>query len=1047
MGRELRPAAAALAILLALCHCAWALDPSLDVSQFAHTSWKISEGFGRGDIWAIDQTPDGYIWLATEFGLRRFDGVRALEWQPPAGENLPSNDIRSLIAARDGTLWIGTAKGLVSWKAGTLVHYAEFDKHDVHTLLEDHQGTVWAAGTIWAAGPSTPGRLCAINRGGVHCFGRDGRFGGFGVTAIYEDSQGKLWLGASNGLWRLKPGPPQHFPVRELAHYGVAGFVFPRRTFLEDSGGALLITGPRGIRRFFEGKFSPYPLPSGAPPLKEGKLLRDRDGGLWIGTSGAGVLHLHQGKLDVFAQPDGLSSNVVQNLFEDREGNIWIATNNGFDRFRAYAVPTISAKQGLSTPFVTSVLAGKDGSIWLGSFDGLNRWKDGQITIYRKPTTGVEASQNANSIEAGAKSHQKPAVSVHELTASGLPDNYVGSLYQEPQGRIWISTARGPAYYENGRFTWLSGVHIGEWFLSPVARDRAGNLWMTSDQGLYSLAGGKIAEFWSSSKVGLRGALSGLLLPDPVGGGLWLASWQGGIVYWKDGEVRASFGPADGLADASVDALELDAENTLWAATEGGLSRIKNGRVSTLTTKNGLPCDRLYSITQDEAHSFWMYAACGLIRISRPELDAWVADSNRQIQASLLDTSDGVKTHAGVLQYAPLMTKAADGKVWFVPFDGVSVVDPRRLPFNSLPPPVHIEQITADGKTYWQNLSGDASSLSPKLPPLLRDLTIDYTALSFVTPEKVHFRFKLEGQDKDWREVVNQRRVEYSNLPPRHYRFRVMACNNNGVWNEEGASLDFTIDPAYWQTNWFRALCVLTVMAMLGTVYQLRVRVLKQRQNEIRALNEQLIKGQEAERMRLAGELHDGVLQQITSHTIMLGTVKYLVPPDSEAKAMIGSLQQKLIKTGTEIRHLSHELHPALLKDAGLPSALMAYCEEFSKVRGIPISCKTDETLKELSPTAALCIYRIAQEALGNAGKYAQANNVEVRLSRTDGRVSLLVSDNGVGCTPNQVGNSGGLGLINMRERVLQLDGTFEFDSEPGRGTRVRVTVPFQAKS
>ena len=340
------------------------------------------------------------------------------------------------------------------------------------------------------------------------------------------------------------------------------------------------------------------------------------------------------------------------------------------------------------------------------------------------------------------------------------------------------------------------------------------------------------------------------------------------------------------------------------------------------------------------------------------------------------------------------------------------------------------------------------------MPPLARNLQIDYTALSFVAPEKVRFRYKLEGLDSDWRDAGNRRQAFYNNLPPRKYRFRVIACNNSGVWNEQGAALDFAIAPAYWQTNWFRALCVLTFAAMLWTVYQLRVRTLEQRQavlerhqGEIRALNEQLIKAQEAERIRIAGELHDGVLQQITSLTLRLGTVKYQVPPDSEAKASIIGLQQDLITIGTDVRHLSHELHPALLQESGLPAALSSYCEEFSKVRGLPVSCETDESVKELSPGAALCIYRIAQEALGNAAEYSAAKKVEVRLTRSNGRVWLSVSDDGVGCAPNVVGKSGGLGLINMRERVHQLEGTFEFESEPGRGTTVRATVPFRAAS
>ncbi len=222
---------------------------------------------------------------------------------------------------------------------------------------------------------------------------------------------------------------------------------------------------------------------------------------------------------------------------------------------------------------------------------------------------------------------------------------------------------------------------------------------------------------------------------------------------------------------------------------------------------------------------------------------------------------------------------------------------------------------------------------------------------------------------------------------------------------------------------------------------------MEQHQTEIRALNEQMVKAQEAERMRISGELHDGVLQQITSLTLRLGKVKRQVPPDSEANATVAGVQRQLIKIGTDIRHLSHELHPALLQEAGLPAALSAYCEEFSKVRGLPVTCETDNSVEELSPGAALCLYRIAQEALGNAAKYSQAKKVEVRLTRSNGRVCLSVSDDGVGCDPNQIGKARGLGVINMRERVYQLHGTFEFDSAPGRGARVKVEIPFRPAS
>jgi signal transduction histidine kinase len=432
-------------------------------------------------------------------------------------------------------------------------------------------------------------------------------------------------------------------------------------------------------------------------------------------------------------------------------------------------------------------------------------------------------------------------------------------------------------------------------------------------------------------------------------------------------------------------------------------------------------------------------------------LDAWIADPQRTIQATVFDSSDGVRSHPTTSGYSPRVAKAPDGEFWFLPFDGVSVIDPHHIPFNKLPPPVHIEQIVADRKTY--DTASDRSG-NLRLPPLSRDLEIDYTALSLVAPEKNRFRYKLEGLDKDWHDVGNRREAFYTNLPPRHYRFRVAASNNSGVWNEEGAFLDFAVAPAYYQTNWFRALCVVIVASIIWAAHRLRVRALEKRQalleqhqTEIRALNEQMIKAQEAERMRISGDLHDGVLQQITSLTLRLGKVKRQVPPDSEATATVNSLQQQLIQIGTDIRHISHELHPALLQESGLPAALSSYCEEFSNVRGLPVSCETDESVEELSPGAALCLYRIAQEALGNAAKYSQARRVEVRLTRSNGLVRLTVSDDGVGCDPERIGKSGGLGVINMRERVLQLRGTFEFKSETGRGTTVKAEVPFRPAS
>jgi PAS domain S-box-containing protein len=848
-ARQHGRAVIALGILLACCRCASALDPALDVSQYAHTSWKIREGFATGFIQDIAQTSDGYLWLATESGLLRFDGVRTVPWEPPNGEHLPSIDIRGLIAARDGTLWLGTAKGLASWKDGKLTHYPELDGHDVAALLQDRQGTIWAAGVVWEAGLSQPGKLCAIRGGAIECYGADGTFS-FGVTALHEDSRGNLWLGAGNGLWRWRPGPPDHYALAERKHSALAGLIFNHNALIEGEHGDLLVAGLGGIAELIDGKLKEYSFPSGAPRFNEGgTLLRDRNGGLWIGTLDRGILHVHQGRTDVFAQSDGLSSNAVKCLFEDREGNIWVSTTAGLDLFREYAIPTISVKQGLSSPLVVCVLAARDGSVWLGTSDGLNRWKDGQVTVYRKRSAATAAQSN-DAITAADRASAKHASAIVQQIA--LPGNYIDSLFQDAQGRIWVSAHEGIGYdglgyFQNGRFTPFTAPHLT--FVIPITADSSGNIWTTSsDGGLCRFRVGKPVECIPWPKLGLRGSFSDSLVIDPAGGG-WLGFWNGGVVYFKDGAVRASYGRANGLGGGRVNALKLDPDGTLWAATDGGLSRIKDGNVATLTSKNGLPCDTIHDLIDDDTDSSWLYTACGLARVARSELDAWAVDPQRRVQAKVFDSSDGIRSHAGVDYPAPRVAKTADGRLWFLPLDGVSVVDPRHLAYNKVPPPVHIEKITADRKTYWQNLSGDASSAPPRLPPRVRDLAIDYTALSLVAPEKIHFRFKLEGQDQDWREVVNDREVQYSNLAPGNYRFRVAACNNSGVWNEAGDTLDFSIAPAYYQTNWFRLACVAAFLTLLWALYQIRVRSIEQRSEQMALMNAKL-EAEIAERKR-----------------------------------------------------------------------------------------------------------------------------------------------------------------------------------------------------
>ncbi|MBV9929186.1 MAG: PAS domain-containing protein [Acidobacteria bacterium] len=790
LGRKVFVPGLLLAWMLLASHSTvLALDPSLEVGQYAHTSWTARDGYSLGAVFAMAQTPDGYLWLGGEYGLFRFDGVSFTQWQPPAGRQLPDKPY-SLLVTRDGTLWIGTFAGLASWGGGKLTQYPELNGKFVTSLLEDREGTVWAG--ILGGSPGTPtGRLCSVRSGGVQCYGEDGAFGSF-VWSMSEDGTGVLWASAESGLWRWKPGPPKRYemPGVRLGNLSHA-----------DDGRLLIGVSSAGLRQVAGDKVEPYPIHSPTNrdallPDREvdsNKLLCDRDGGLWIGTHGRGLIHVRNGRTDVLTKADGLSGDISCSLFEDREGNVWYASSRGLDRFRELPVTTISAKQGLSSDATKSVLAAADGSVWVATHDGLNRWKDGQFTVFRK--------------------------------ASGLPDDEARSLFQDYRGRIWVSTNHGLAYFENGKFVAVGGVPNEEVY--SITGDEAGNLWLSGNKGLSHLLDGRLVERFPWSALG-RQQQAKVILSDR--GGLWLSFWtDGGVLYFKDGQVRASYTAAEGLGKGHVPGLLLDRDGAVWAATEeGGLSRIKDGRVTTLTSRNGLPCDTIHWASEDDDGALWLYTACGLVRMVRGELDAWVADPQRRVETTVWDAGDGVILRAiSPAYYNPPVAKSADGKLWFMPGESVQVVDPRHLPVNRIPPPVYVEQVTADGQTY------DAAQ-GLRLPAGVHDLLFDFTALSLVAPENVPFRVKLEGQDKDWRELVNQHHVHYTNLPPGNYRFRVTAANNSGVWNEEGALLDFSIDPAFYQTTWFRVLCALTFLALLWAAYRLRVRQLEQRERKFR---------------------------------------------------------------------------------------------------------------------------------------------------------------------------------------------------------------------
>ena len=986
----------ALGVALGGWHPAHALDAALDINEYAHTAWTVRDSFSLGNIYAMAQTPDGYLWLGSEFGLFRFDGAHGV-WQPPSGEHLPNNSVNSLMVARDGTLWIGTFGGLATWNGRKLTQLHAFDGRFITALYEDREGTVWV-GTM-----ESPAQLCALRGGGTQCFGAKLDLG-TAVWTVYQDDSGTVWAGTQTGLWRIEPGAAQRIATAEALGGTVLPSSGPIGLTRSGEGRLLMAVHNAGLMRLFGDEVKPYPIRID----DSNRLLRDRDGSLWIGTIERGLIHIHDGLTDTFAQSDGLSGDIVLSLFEDREGSVWVATTGGLDRFRELPVSTLSVRQGLPSDVTSAVLAVPGGSVWIGTHEGLTRWNGGKVKTY--------------------------------LRASGLPDDSVQSLFQDHSGRIWAFTDRGLGYLEHGRYVALPGVAGGE--VNSITGDDTGNLWLSGQRSLLHLREGRLIERIPWSFFGPHKNVS-VLLSDPQRGGLWLGFWQGGgVSYFKDGRVRASYAAADGLSSGPVADLRLE-DGALWVAAMGGVSRLADGRIATLTSRNGLPCDPAMWTLQDNQRSLWVYTACGLVRITRPQLDAWLANPNDRIAVTVLGPQDGVRLRStSASPFAPRAALGADGRIWFLSGGGVQVLDPNHIVFNRLPPPVHIEQVIADGRLYWQNLlSGTPATM--RLPPRTRDLEIDYAALSLVAPEANQFRYRLDGRDRRWYDAGNRRLALYTDLPPGEYRFHVIASNNSGVWNEQGASIDFSIAPMFWQTPWFRMACGAALVALFLALYWLRARQLALQFN--RTLDARV-----DERMRIARDLHDTLLQSFQGVLLQFGAALRLLvrEPEKAREVLAGAVDQAAhaIKEG---REAVQGLRMSVGESSDLAAPIARLAKELAAERqgaaAPSVRVEVQGTVRPLHPIERDEIFRIAAEALRNAVHHSQGTQIEVELRYDSRQFRLRVRDDGHGTDPDllaQADPAGHFGLRGMRERAALAGGKLTLWSAPNAGMEVELIIP-----
>ena len=959
------------------------------LTQYAHTAWRLQDGVFDASPVSLAQTTDGFLWIGTLNGLVRFDGVHFESWNDRVHETGACCAF-ALLGSSDGSLWIGTGGGLARLRAGKLSAVTKNDAR-YNSIIEDHKGRIWAARSRIR---DSQGPLCEIENTQVQCHGQNDGLGCRNGNALAADKRGAIWVGDEGRVCSWKDGTAKAYsvPVTNTACKPAIG------SLLAEFDDSMLIGCAGSLQRLDRGSFVRFQGASlDADKLRGSQLLFDRGGSLWIGTTNDGVYRVTNGIADHFGTADGLSDDSVSALYEDHEGNVWVATANGVDRFHRLSVISFSSKQGLGGPGDRAVLSSRDGhTIWTTG-DGLRAMRDGKVSMITRK--------------------------------EGLPGQQVTALLEDDRGVLWMGIDQDLFSYSNGRFKKRvrsdgepTGMVVG------MAEDANQSIWIVTavkDRLLRLDPKTGIAQVVAKPQTPSRIASS----PNGV---VYLLSFLSGEIYILRNDETFEDVPLPTGPRTGQNLLAYDQES-LFVGTTKGLYRWKDRRWSSLTMKNGLPCETVQDSANDEDGGLWLHLACGFVNISKRDLDAWSGDASVRLNPRLYDALDGARAGRG--SFEPGHTRTPNGQLWFANGSVLQMIDPDNLPHNDLPPPVHILRVIGDHKIFSQ-------LTSVALPALTHDLEIDYAALSLVSPEKVRFRYVLWGADKDWQEVGARREAYYMGLRPGRYRFQVIACNNNGVWNQQGAKLDFSIAPAYYQTNWFRAVCACTFLALLWAAYQWRVRQL-QRQFDM------TLEARVGERTRIARELHDTLLQSAHGVLLRFQTVSQLLPDrPMEAKEKLDNAIDQTADFITEARDEVQGLRDSTVQGNDLAMAISTLGEELAtdSIDHRPaFRVAVEGEARNLHPILRDEIYKIAAEALRNAFRHSRARQIEAEIRYDNEQFRLRVRDDGKGVNPailSSQGSEGHFGLPGMRERATLIGGKLVVWSEVDAGTEVELRVP-----
>ncbi|MEP7305506.1 MAG: two-component regulator propeller domain-containing protein [Acidobacteriota bacterium] len=954
------------------------LGAELPLDNYALTAWTTEKGLPPGDVLAMTQDLDGYLWLGTSAGLVRFDGFQFVTWGTRGEPGLPGRSVPALAGSPDGSLWVGygAGGGVSRIRGGQIVNYAVRDglpKGPIAALLEDRYGTIWVGG-----------------RGGLSTFradhwepvtSEDGYPLGAEVSSLFEDALGQIWVGSSNGIYRR---------TRDKFEL-VDGDTRYVQNFAQDGDQTVWVTDSYQIAKRLGHPLALTHGPSVRLPAAGWRLLNDRRGHLWVAALGGGLLRVRSsvssGVIERFRYEHKISGS-PRSLFQDRDNNVWVGMRGGgLLRLSEGLVNDDVVLEGLTNDGVRALSVADDGSVWVATGHNLNRFDQRARTVFSLPQTL--------------------------------------SLYNGKRGRMWAATAHGIGEIQNGAFRPLSTAPDVRWErISSLIADSNGDLWMCSiDQGLMWWRNGALTQPDETPDISMRPCT---FVYSDRRGRVWIGFSAGGVAV-QDADGFRTYSEADGLASGGIGAIFEDRTDAMWMTTSSGVSRFQNGRFTTLTAANGPFEDIVPSIVDDDGGNVWVgvNAGSGVVRFSPREMDKVAVDRAHQIEYSLYDVSDGLQGDLHWLS-RPAAVRAGDGRLWFATGVGLAVIDPRNLPRSRRPATPHIELASADGQTL--------APVDQMVLARTSTLRIDYAALSLSAASKLRFRYSLLGLNNDWIAAGTHREVSYKNLPPGRYRFRVSATND-GLWTD-AAVWEFSVAPPFFRTTWFIAFSAIGVVCLLILGWWLRLRAVKtrfalvfaERTRVSRDIHDTLLQSLGAiglELEAIASQLDASPGSASESLRRLRRQVTHSV---REAREWIWELRS----TRMEPRGGLVEMLRQWIETATAGKTVRVEIAARGRARACPTDVE-EQLLRIGQESVNNALRHAAPNQITVTIEY-RSDAVVLRVA-DDGR-GFVPADLA------SVPTGEHWGLVTMKERVARIGGRFEIQSSPGSGTIVEATVP-----